>query len=231
MSTLEDKILDGPRIHYCDADDDDRRDDDEGGGSSEELRGNVSDLFTRPSETERPSGIPGYGCSINTGPKGVIEDHRKQNSSTEDQEFEDLMNDDSYIRELIARRLAENNCVPSFGQVHRLETGEQLLDAIDKENPRVLVIVHLYTRHSRSCGRLNRCLDELANDLKNLKFVTLDASVTNLSANFKQNGVPAILAYRAGELIKSLVQLDDLLDQDFEADQVRELLIDNNLIN
>lgn len=259
MSTIEDKLLDGPRVHYCDADNDDiRRGDDQDEEEMSEScsieRGDASSLFQRPPDGDE-NGIENClaqarfrssGSSTNTGPKGVIQDFKKRSLSRSDTlqshnevdsieaEFQELLHDESTLNHYISRRLAENkklqSSLPTFGQVYHLRSGGELLDAIDKENPNVLVIVHIYTKYSKSCANLNRCLNELSADLKNIKFVTLDASVTALSSTFKENGVPALLAYKKGDLLKSLVQLEELLDRNFEAYQVKELLSDNGLI-
>lgn len=251
MSTIEDRILDGPRVHYCDDGDDDvrqekaDRDDQEDIESSGSLsRGDAASLFRRPcDEDDKLSQSKWRYGSSNTGPKGVLEDFKKRTLSKDtslqeddidelDAEFQELMNDDSILKEHISKRISETvkNNTATFGQVYHLQTGNQLLEAIDRENPSVLVIVHIYTKYSRSCSNLNRCLNELAKELTHLKFVTLDASVAGLSGNFKDNGVPALLAYRGGDLVKSLVQLEELLDKNFDTSQVKELLIDNKLI-
>jgi hypothetical protein len=250
MSTIEDKILDGPTVHYCDADDDDIRTGEDAGFDKDdpeasETRNDVSSLFIRPEQdSSANNGVAAHRmrtqiCSTNTGPKGVISDHRKYSlgksmSKADDPdleaEFKELMNDDSIIKNIAEMRLAQMKSLPTFGSVFRLTTGTELLDAIDKENPSVLVVVHIYTKFSRACKRIDRCFDTLAEEFKNIKFVTLDASAAGLSENFKKNGVPAILAYRGGNFIKSLVQLEDFLDKDFEVVQLKELLVDNEII-
>lgn len=248
MSTLEDKILDGPTINYCDADNDDIRTEENSDDVSDDESKNISkndasSLFRRPEEGEGSSSAAYNrppGCSTNTGPKGVIEDYRKQAvpknkklASTDDldAEFQKLLNDDSILKEIARKRMSErSNDVPTFGQVYRLQMGSELLDAIDKENPNVLIIAHIYTKYSRTCARVDRCLDQLAAEHKYMKIVTLDASVAGLSDNFKENGVPALLAYRNSNLVKSLVQLEDLLDKDFGYNQIKDLLVDNELI-
>lgn len=236
MSTIEDKLLDGPRIHYCEADNDDRRDEDD---DQHIERGDISSLFQRPPDDDKDGTFAQANSrssgSTNTGPKGVIEDFKRRNEIDNiEAEFQELLHDESTINEYVSRRIAENkklqSSLPTFGQVQHLQYGSQLLDAIDKENPNVLVIVHIYTTFSKSCANLNHCLNELAKDLENIKFVTLNANVTNLSNAFKENGVPALLAYKKGDLIKSLVKLEDLLDKDIEASQVKDLLSENGLI-
>lgn len=222
MSTLEDKILNGPRIHYCEADDDDIREPSESNGTH-----SVADLLRPTYEEEkncRTSSLKSRTLcqpTTNTGPKGVLEDHRNQDIEAE---FDQLMKDDSIIKDLITKRLSE---APEFGTVHHLMSGEEFLKGIDKERPDVSIIVHIYEKHSRSCHRLNECLKELAASLKQVKFMTLDVGVTNLSLEFKANGTPTMQAYKGGQLTKSLVKIDENLDQDFEASDVREFLLDN----
>lgn len=243
MSTIEDKILDGPRIHYCDEADDVRSGEDLDENHTHSGNDNFSSLFVRPDEEterlERASHVNWRASSVNTGPKGVIEDYRKKKSLNNkpdqvddlDAEFQNLLNDDSILEEFISKRISKDTKedLPTFGYVRRLQTGVELLDAIDKEHKNVLVIVHLYTKYSRSCNNMNHHLHELATQLNHIKFVTLDASATALSGNFKENAVPALLAYRGGDLVKSLIQVDELMDKNFDSQQIKELLIDHNL--
>lgn len=251
MSTLEEKILDGPRVNYCEAEDDDIRADEEldcfdhEEGRDIETR-DAASLFRRPCEEDDRLELLSQVAwrnpsSSNTGPKGVIEDYRnkiqgagKTPNKHDDieLEFQKLLDDEDFIKEYVSKRISEalRPSLKTFGLVYHLDVGDELLDAIEKESPNVMVIVHIYTRHSKPCAELNRCLKNVAHDYKHIKFCTLDASVTGLSANFKENGVPAILAYKGGELVKSLVQLDEFLDRHFDAEQVKELLADNGLI-
>ena len=250
MSTLEDKILDGPTANYCDAEDDDIRTGEDAGDDvddSEEHaeRGKLSSLFTRPNPDSHDNSRSARSCgfSTNTGPKGVIEDFRGHSSPSSappeklgsddiEAEFQRLMNDDSILREYANKRLAQklSDDAPTFGKVYRLRTGSELLDAIDNEKASVLVVVHIYTKYSRPCAKIDSCLDQLAHEQRHIKYLTLDASVAGLSSNFKENGVPAILAYRGGSLVKSLVQLEEMLDKDFDVEQLTELLGENGLI-
>jgi len=248
MSSIEEKILDGPRAHYCDAENDDIRtgedaDSDEDCSKAIDNCQDASSLFVRPDDSSENSGknrVPSF--SRNTGPKGVIEDYKKrsqpatrQNTQQIDEidaEFERLMQDDTILQEFASKRISQEKVRKSkyFGHVLRLETGGELLDSIDREDPDVLVVVHIYVKYSKSCAKVDRCLDQLASEFKNIKFVTLDASVAGLSSNFKENGVPALLAYRGGDLVRSLVKLEELLDTDFEISELRNLLNENGLL-
>lgn len=248
MSTIEDKILDGPTIHYCDAGDDDIRTGPDAGidnndPDSNADRRDVSSMFVRPDQdttsTRLANGVSGSGYSSNTGPKGVLEDFRKQSAPRVtrnvdeqdlDDEFNQLMNDDTIIKTFVEKMVNQRSLLPSFGAVIRLNNGPELLEAIDREHNEVTVLVHIYTRYSRSCKQVDKCLDELANELNHMKIVTIDASVTGLSDNFKQNGVPALLAYKGGSFLKSIVKIEDLLDKDFETRQLKDLLIDHGLL-
>lgn len=220
MSTLEDKILAGPRVHYCEADDDDIRE-----PKSDDGTESVTNLFRPTDDSEREPQTSLRSRNIcqpatNTGPKGVLEDSKNKDIEGE---FEELMKDDSIIRDLIAKRLAE---APDFGVVQHLVSGEEFLKSVDQERPDVLVIVHIYGRQSRSCIRLNGCLKELAATLRQVKFMTLDVGVTNLSQEFKANGIPTLQAYRCGRLTKSLVKIDEHLDKDFEVADVKQFLVE-----
>lgn len=143
MSNLEEKILNGPQIHYCEDGDDDIREEEVEQGEDDEKcsRGKAESLFTRVDHEETSRGSRA-GSNTNpgahkTGPKGVIEDFKKQaEADALEAEFQALMNDDAFLKELASRRLISNmqQQQPTFGRVFRLQTGPELLDAIDKEN-------------------------------------------------------------------------------------------------
>lgn len=244
MSTIEDKILDGPKVDYCESEFKDARVEDYGSDDDENrcTRNNVSSLFVRPNDEEQSSISRSHiGLSRNTGPKGVIQDCKKKALEKYDEvsnvdeleaEFQALLNDDTILKEFVNKRLEQRKCETrrTFGQLEHLQDGSQLLDAIDKEDKDVFVIVHLYTRFSRPCSTLNQRLAELAKDMSYIKFVTLDAGVAGLSSDFKEKGVPALLAYKGGNLVKSLVKLEDYVDGDFDTVQLKDLLVDNILL-
>ena len=51
------------------------------------------------------------------------------------------------------------------------------------------------------------------------------ASAAGLSRHFKVSGVPALLVYRAGQLLASFVRLTDQFGQDFFANEVEAFLL------
>ena len=52
-----------------------------------------------------------------------------------------------------------------------------------------------------------------------------------MSKHFTAQGVPAILVYRAGELVHSFVRLTDSLGEDFFASDVESFLIENGVLS
>ena len=101
-----------------------------------------------------------------------------QNTSTE---CEDV--DEDFL-ELRRKRLeglkkaaqqAQQAPFPVFGEVREVDPSG-LLDGVDNEDPRVLVVVHLYAPRLPPCVRLNNALESLARRLTSVKVRLLAGS-------------------------------------------------------
>lgn len=112
-----------------------------------------------------------------------------------DEELDKLLeeDDDRFLNEYMKKRMLEmmqevqssRNC-KKFGELIRLETGEEFLDAIEKEESSVLVIVHISNDNS-ACTTMNGCLNCLASQYSNIKFCTLNAYAAGMSKRFVSN--------------------------------------------
>ncbi|XP_060063817.1 phosducin-like protein [Ylistrum balloti] len=160
-------------------------------------------------------------------------DDEKEKQKDEEllQELEEL--DDDFLKEYRMKRLEEMRKalqnVPKFGQVLALNS-DSFVEAIDKELPQVTVIIHLYEEKEQACKTMNGCLACLAQDYPSVKFCKIKASETKLSNKFAKMGVPALLAYKAGELIGNFVKLTEELGKDFISSDVESFLYDFGLL-
>jgi len=141
--------------------------------------------------------------------------------------------EDEFLKEYREKRIEEMRKalqnVPKFGCVYEL-AADKYVDAIDKENPVVTVIVHLYEESVPGCVAMNGCLQCLAKQYPTVKFCRLKASHAQLSFNFSINGVPALLVYKKGELIGNFVRLSDDFGDDFFAPDVEAFLQEHGLL-
>ena len=56
------------------------------------------------------------------------------------------------------------------------------------------------------------------------------ASAAGLSKHFKASGVPAILAYRNGELMANFVRITDTLGEDFFSSDLESFLVEHGVL-
>lgn len=234
MADLESKLL-GEKLHnYCSSSDEDEP------------------MLDRDPPKQTKSDWD--GTSSNTGPKGVLNDweqYKRQQSTQRIQhekevlkqmtnmaltcksELDDL--DDQFIAEYRKKRMKEMLMkieeAPEFGKVYNLLTGDDFLNAVENENPNVIVIVHVYEHNVSTCSIMNSCLKVLCNEFKKTKFCKLISSNAGLSLNFKKCGVPALLAYRAGQLIGNFVRITDEIGDDFYAGDVENFLIEHGVLS
>ena len=129
--------------------------------------------------------------------------------------------------------MVENHSAASskrFGNLIDLVTGEDFLNAIDKEDKGVSVIIFIYENEAAGCNTSYQCLKLVAKEYPHVKFCRIPASAVPLSQEFKNSGVPAIQGWRAGELLASLVRITDHLGVDFFMSDMESYLIENGLL-
>lgn len=148
-----------------------------------------------------------------------------------EENFEDL--EDEFIKQYRQKRLEEMRHalqnVPKFGKVVTLDAG-QFVEAIDNEKPCVTIIVHVYEKSIPACEAMNGCLMCLATEYPAIKFCQLEASRTRLSSQFTRHGVPALLIYKAGDMIGNFVGLGKEFGEDFFATDVESFLQEHGFL-
>lgn len=161
-------------------------------------------------------------------------DDKKEKDKDEQFELnlEDLL-EDEFLKEYRQKRIEEMRKrlenVPKFGKVIAL-TKENFLDNIDKEDPSVKIVVHIYEDDIPGCEAMNGCLQCLAKDYQSVKFCLIKASTAKLSTYFSSFGVPAILVYKNRELIGNFIRLTDEFGDDFYATDVEDFLISHGVL-
>lgn len=118
-----------------------------------------------------------------------------------------------------------------FGRVHALANCEQFLAAVDEEDKFITVVVLLYEPISPGCLNAVKAIEWLANDYPHVKFCSVRPSLISMSINFKMGGVPALLAYKGGQLVGNFVRLTDELGQEFESSDLESYLIEHGVLS
>jgi len=196
----------------------------------------------------------------NTGPKGVIKDwqrfkqletEKREEQENErqkliqklsltcrpecedDSELDELMSNDILI-EFAQKRMEElmKKTAPDkkFGSLIHLKTGDQYLHAIDQESTSVTIIVHIFEEYVKSCRIMNDCLKFLSNMHPCVKFCKMQASTGGLSHQFKSEAIPALLVYKAGELIGNFIQLEEEFGTEFNDNDVANFLLEKGIV-
>uniref|UniRef100_A0A2A4J3S7 Phosducin domain-containing protein n=1 Tax=Heliothis virescens TaxID=7102 RepID=A0A2A4J3S7_HELVI len=156
----------------------------------------------------------------------------KQIEELED-ELSELMDEEfllQYQKQRMEELMAQLQKVPKFGVLTTLNSQEEFLHAIDKEDPKVAVIIHIYNNSTRACETMDGCLNILATDYPTIKFCRIAADITGLSRHFRVDGVPALLVYKGGQIIGNFVQLATELGNDFFAVDVERFLIEYGML-
>ncbi|XP_052865368.1 phosducin-like protein [Anopheles cruzii] len=162
------------------------------------------------------------------------EDRQAEAMGELDAEFRELMDEDfllEYQRKRMAEMLAMMDRKGRYGELIDLKTGDDFLQAVDKENKNTTVVVHIYREKYGPCVKMNEALRKLAKEYWNVKFckfVCTDAGLSNL---FKASGVPALLIYKDGQMIGNFVKLVDDLSDEFDYSDVESFLVENGIIN
>ncbi|XP_017883925.1 phosducin-like protein [Ceratina calcarata] len=159
-------------------------------------------------------------------------DDEKEKIMQNDPELAELLADDfllEYQRQRMKEMLARTEKL-RFGKLINLETTDQFLEAIDNEEKSVTIVIHIYENDIPGCEAMNGCLLSVAQDYPFVKFCKILGSVAGLSKHFKKEGVPALLVYKAGQVIGNFVRVTDYLGDDFYASDVEAFLIEHGML-
>nr|SVE93107.1 EOG090X08Y3 [Moina brachiata] len=151
-----------------------------------------------------------------------------------EEELADLMDDDfiqEYLKQRMQEMLNKESSRRKFGRVHALANCEQFLAAVDEEDKFITVVVLLYEPISPGCTNAVKAIEGLANGYPHIKFCSVRPSLISMSINFKMGGVPALLAYKGGQLVGNFVRLTDELGQEFESSDLESYLIEHGVIS
>lgn len=168
--------------------------------------------------------------------KTTAEDAKQAEQDELDAELAELMNDDGILLRFQQQRMREmlNRCghkIKTFGEVVSLANGDEFLSAVDTEEKFVTVVVHIYENKLIACKTMNKCLEELAQSYLNVKFCKIVGSAAGMSKDFKVGGIPAILVYKAGNLIGNFVRIsNDLGGDEFFVSDVEGFLIEHAML-
>ncbi|XP_067644624.1 phosducin-like protein [Eurosta solidaginis] len=160
------------------------------------------------------------------------EEERKRQEEI-DAELDELMSEDflqQYQKKRMTEMLRQCGHIKQFGKVFQLTTHEEFLDFIENENKHTTVIIHIYDKNISACATLNRCMDTLATEYLSIKFGKICSSVAGMSRDFRANGLPALLVYKAQVLIGNFVRVTDDLSDDFFPSDVESFLIENGIV-
>ncbi|XP_030750005.1 phosducin-like protein [Sitophilus oryzae] len=160
-------------------------------------------------------------------------DEEREKAALEDPDLAELLNDEfllNYQKQRMEEMLQQTNKSKTFGEVILLRNGQEYLDAIDKEDPSIIVIIHIYEDHVEACRLMNQSLKQLSKIHQHVKFCAIVASQAGVSREFKVDGVPALLVYKSGNIIGNFVKLTDDLGQNFQTEDVQGFLVEHGLL-
>ncbi|XP_033325473.2 phosducin-like protein 1 [Megalopta genalis] len=159
-------------------------------------------------------------------------DEEKEKILQTDPDLAELLTDEfllEYQRHRMKEMIAQAEKL-RFGRVINLETARHFFEAIDNENKSVTVVVHVYENNVPGCEAMNGCLISVAEDYPFVKFCKILGSVAGLSRHFQRQGVPALLVYKAGQIIGNFIHVTDYLGVDFYSSDVEAFLIEHGML-
>lgn len=163
------------------------------------------------------------------------DDKERVNRKMSVQEYEMIQDEDEsclkrYRKQCMAEMHERLSFGPKFEYVHELESGEAFLEVIEKEHRLTLVVVHIYQHGVKGCEEMNSCLDCLAVEYSTVKFCRIDAIATGAAERFSSDVLPALLVYKAGELLGNFLAVTKHFNEEFFATDVEGFLNEYGLL-
>lgn len=151
------------------------------------------------------------------------------------QEYELLKEDDEqclrkYRKQCMQEMHERLSFGPRFSGVHELDSGEAFLEVIEKEHQLTVVVVHIYKAGIKGCEVLDRCLECLAAEYPSVKFCRINSAVSGAGERFSDNVLPAVLVYKAGEMLGNFLAITQHFSDEFFATDVEAFLTEYGLL-
>ncbi|XP_063792993.1 phosducin-like protein [Pseudophryne corroboree] len=142
--------------------------------------------------------------------------------------------DEDFLQQYRKQRIEEmkNQLCQSklFKQVYEINSAEEFLDTVDKEHKNTLVLILIYEDDIPGAEAANGSIICLASEYPGVKFCKVKSSLLGTSTKFTKNALPALLVYKAGELIGNFVRITDQLGEDFFAVDLESFLHECSLL-
>ncbi|XP_041133307.1 phosducin-like [Polyodon spathula] len=173
--------------------------------------------------------------SYQSNSKEETDIQRRLNRKMSVQEYELLQDEDEgclhkYRKQCMQDMHQRLSFGPKFGCLYELESGEQFLDVIEKEHRLTMVVVHIYDDKVKGCDALNNCLTCLSMEYPTVKFCKIKASDTGAGNRFSDSVLPALLVYKAGDLVGNFLSISEQLNEEFFAVDVESFLNEYGLL-
>ncbi|XP_076018223.1 phosducin-like [Genypterus blacodes] len=162
-------------------------------------------------------------------------DKQTHNRKMSGQEYELIQDEDEcslkhYRKQCMQEMHKRLSFGPKFEGVYELQSGETFVEAIEHEHRLTLLVVHVYQHGVKGCEELNSCLDCLATEYSSVKFCRIDAVATGASERFTSEVLPALLVYKAGELLGNFLAVTKHFNEEFFAPDVEAFLNEYGLL-
>nr|SVE75228.1 EOG090X08Y3 [Daphnia dolichocephala] len=161
-----------------------------------------------------------------------------EKAKSEEEKLEDelaKLMDETCMQEFFQQRMQEMLLREAtrmrFGFVHVIDNCDHFLSSVDGEDKSVVIVILLHEPNSPGCFSAIKAIESLAKHYVHVKFCTVRPSLISMSVNFKVSGVPALIAYKAGQLIGNLVRMTDELGEEFETCDLESFLIEHGILN
>ncbi|XP_039249612.2 phosducin-like protein [Styela clava] len=148
----------------------------------------------------------------------------------------DLSDDEDFMEYYKKKRIIEMQEMVAkkwskivFGDVIELNR-DNFVDAIEKEDKHVTVIIHIFDDDTPACATVHGCMRILASKYKTVKFCRINTGEARLSSNFLENGLPTIIVYKENLVIGNFVRISDTLGNDFYANDLETFLCEYGML-
>ncbi|XP_076873521.1 phosducin b isoform X2 [Brachyhypopomus gauderio] len=118
----------------------------------------------------------------------------------------------------------------SFGGVQELGSGDAFLAMLESEHRLTLVVALIYRDTVKGCQALSACLDCLAAEYPTVRFCRIDAAASGAGERFSDDVLPAVLVYKAGEMLGNFLAVTQHFGEEFFATDVEAFLTEYGLL-
>ncbi|XP_049848289.1 phosducin-like protein 1 [Schistocerca gregaria] len=127
---------------------------------------------------------------------------------------------------LYENKIDQNLSRKKFQTLYSIDM-DDLVEFVDSEDEKTIVLVHICQHNIRACTRLNEVLAQISIACPYIKIGYIEET----GNQFKKEMLPILIVYQNGDVLESHIRIIDEIGHNFDFDDILNFLLDRKYVS